>query len=237
MRWDYPPQMPNAFARWWADVDAGDLRDRLTDVNDGIIALAGTGLGLAGAKIGGATSFAVLVITTLMGAFAVFGVQLCEALSHREAQQSTVAREQRLLELTPNEEMAELTEWFERKGVTPETSKQVAQELWDADALSAQLEIEYGIRELTTPSDAWREAITAGLAFLVGATLPVLAMVLVPLPWRSESTIVAALASLVVTSVIIARRGYANATRTALRSLMIGGAALALGYLLGDWMM
>ncbi|GEE01966.1 membrane protein [Gordonia spumicola] len=229
--------MPNALTRWWAEADPGDLRDRLTDVNDGIIALAGTGLGLAGAEMSGPTSFAVLVISALMGAFAVFGVQLGEAMSHREAQQATVEREQRLLELTPDEEVVELASWFEAKGVSPETSMLVATELSDADALSAQLEIEYGIRELTSPGDAWREAVTAGLAFLFGAALPVVAMVTVPLPWRSEATIAVSLVSLAATSVVIARRGYANVLRTAIRSLTIGVAALALGYLLGDWVM
>lgn len=229
--------MPNALARWWRDVDPADLRDRLTDVNDGIIALAGTGLGLAGAEIDPRTSVAVLLLSMTMGAFAVFGVQLCEAMSHREAQQSAVEHEQRLLELTPDQEVAELAAWFEAKGVSAPTSMQVARELSDADALSAQLEIEYGIRELTSPGDNWREAVTAGLAFLFGATLPVVAMVVVPLPWRSEFTIAAALTALAVTSIVIARRGYANVYRTALRSLLIGGAALALGYLLGDWVM
>lgn len=229
--------MPNALARWWRDVDPADLRDRLTDVNDGIIALAGTGLGLAGAEIDPRTSVAVLLLSMTMGAFAVFGVQLCEAMSHREAQQSAVEHEQRLLELTPDQEVAELAAWFEAKGVSAPTSMQVARELSDADALSAQLEIEYGIRELTSKADNWREAVTAGLAFLFGATLPVLAMVIVPLPWRSEFTIAAALTALAVTSIVIARRGYANVYRTALRSLLIGGAALALGYLLGDWVM
>ena len=115
-------------------------RSRITDVNDGIIAaVAGMSLGLAGAEVSRTTAYAVITISAVVGALSVFGAELGEGFAQREAELATVAEEQRLLELGPEEEIEELVEWFEAKGVSTETSRKVAEELSDADALSAQL--------------------------------------------------------------------------------------------------
>ena len=47
--------------------------ERITDVNDGIVAVAGMGLGLAGAEVSAATSYMVISVSTLVGAMSVFG--------------------------------------------------------------------------------------------------------------------------------------------------------------------
>ena len=52
-------------ARWWDRFDPADIRERVTEVNDGIIAVAGMGLGLAGADVAASTAYAVIVISAL----------------------------------------------------------------------------------------------------------------------------------------------------------------------------
>lgn len=226
--------MFDGIREWWEEYDPNDIRERITDVNDGIIAVSGTALGLSGAEVGAGTSFAVLVITAAAGTLSMFGVKLGETLAAREAQMNMVEEERRLLELTPEEEKEELVEWFESKGVTPETSRIVAEELSDADALSAQLEIEYGIKDLTSRANAWFEAYSAGVAFLFGAFLPVLCAFLVPITWRTEWALAVAAVSLTVTSLVMARRGKSNVAFTIGRSLFIGLGTLGATYLVGD---
>lgn len=221
---------------WWRHIEPAEIRGRITDINDGIIAVAGMGLGLAGAEVSPATSYAVIAISATAGGLAVAGSKLGESFAEREAQQATVAEEQRLLALTPDEERAELVEWFESKGVTTPTAQQVATELSAADALSAQLEIEYGIRDLTTRRDAWADGMWSGIAFLVGALLPALVSIITPVPWRTEWTVVVACLSLVATSVILARRGRSRIWLTILRSVLVGIGTLAISYVLGDWL-
>lgn len=232
----HPAPVFGPLAQWWRHLDAADVRERITDVNDGIIAVGGMGLGLAGAGVSATTSYAVIAISATAGAMSVAGTKLGESFADREAQQSTVAQERRLLALTPDEERAELVDWFESKGVRPDTARRVADELSASDALSAQLEIEYGIRTLTSTRDAWTDGLFSGLAFLLGAALPVLIALVTPLPWRSEWTVAVACLSLVITSVVLARRGRSRIWLTILRSLAVGLGTLAASYVLGDWL-
>lgn len=223
-------------ARWWDRFDPADIRERVTEVNDGIIAVAGMGLGLAGADVAASTAYAVIVISALAGALSVFGVKLGEAFADFEAQQYLAEQERRLLELTPDEEIAELTDWFVAKGVSSETARQVADELSAADALSAQLELEHGIRELASRGAAWQDAVRSGVGFLVGSLAPVVAAYLTPLEWRPDRIIIAAALSLTITSIVLSRLGLSRIWATIARSLAIGLGALVVSYLLGDWL-
>ena len=115
--------MPSLARSWWSRIEPDDARERITDVNDGIVAVAGMGLGLAGAGVSAATSYMVISVSTLVGAMSVFGAKLGESFADREAQQATVDYERSRIERTPEEEIAELADWFEAKGVTPQTAR------------------------------------------------------------------------------------------------------------------
>lgn len=145
----------------------------MTDVNDGVLSLAGLSEGLSAADAQPATVLLVIVVSTVAGAIALASAKLSEGLADREAQQRVVAEERRLLNLSAAEEVAELAQLFEAKGVSPETARRVAEELSAADALSAQLEMEFGILELASTSGASRNAFLSGVAFLLGAAGPV----------------------------------------------------------------
>ena len=221
--------------RGWLDrFDAATARERVTDVNDGVLSLAGLSEGLSAADAQPATILLVIVVSTVAGAIAVASAKLGEGLAHREAQQRIVAEERRLLNLSAAEEVAELAQLFEAKGVSPETARRVAEELSAADALSAQLEMEFGILELASTSGASRNAFWAGVAFLLGAAGPVAIAYLFPGQWLAESTLVAALIWLSATSLVLARLGQTRVLYTLLRSLLIGLASLGASYVLAS---
>lgn len=228
--------MLTALTGWWDRLDPTDVRARLTDINDGIVAVAGMGLGLAGAEVSQPTAIAVVVLSAAVGAMSVLGMQLGEAFAEREAVESIAAQERRLLELSPDDELAELAAAFEAKGVSAPTAYAVAAELSAADALSAQLEIEYGIREFITIRQAVLEGALAGLAFLLGASLPLLITLLVPWDAREGSVVAIAVLSLAITSIVLSRRGLSHMWLTVGRSVFIGLSSLGLAFLLGDWL-
>lgn len=229
--------MAESTRQWRRRFDPGDVRELTSEINDGIIAVAGMGLGLAGAGISWWMAHAVILISSLAGALSVFGVQLGEAFAEREAQQSMADEEQRLLELSPAEEIKELSDWFEAKGVTPETAQKVAEEMSEADALSSQLLMEYGIDEVISSKKAWLLAARAGVAFLIGSLTPVLVTLLAPTTWRSEYTILTAIGALSLTSVFLAFLGRSNFRFTLFRTLSLGLGTMALSYFLGDWLL
>jgi VIT1/CCC1 family predicted Fe2+/Mn2+ transporter len=220
---------------WWRRlrerVEPAAVRERVTDVNDGILAVAGFSEGLVGSGLATESVFGIIAVSALAGSVAVAAARLGEAIADREVQLDLVAEEQRQLALSPEEEVEELAEHFRAKGVSPATARQVAEELSAADALSAQLENEYGIRELTPALQPWLEALGSGLSFLIGAGVPLAVAWLYPGSWLEEFTLLAVLVSLVITALVLARLGQTRIWRTLARSVLIGLGSLGTSYL------
>lgn len=213
------------------------IRQHIADVNDGIVAVAGFSEGLLGAGLPAGEVFRIISISAIAGAVAVAAAKLGEVAANRAAEQQLIAQEQRLLELTPAEEIAELADYYRAKGVSPETAQRVAEELSAADALSAQLEVEYGIRELTEPGEPVREAGRSGLAFLLGSLIPMLVAYLTPGEWLDEFTLLAVALALAGTGLLLAVLDGTRVWRTLLRSVLIGLASLGASYLLAGWLL
>lgn len=237
-------QLPAATPRLWAVAQQAALgrvpritpervRGHIGDVNDGILATAGFAEGLLGAGMPTGQVYSIIVISAVAGMVGVGGARYGEESANREAQLALVAEEQRLLALSPWEERAELVEHYLDKGLSPETAERVADELNAADALSAQLETEYGIRELTTRWEPWTAALWSGCGFLLGALVPVLVALLIPGPWLDEFILLAVVVSLLVTGWALSRLGHTRVLATLLRSVLIGLASLGASHLVG----
>ncbi|HNP56265.1 MAG TPA: VIT1/CCC1 transporter family protein [Gordonia sp. (in: high G+C Gram-positive bacteria)] len=225
--------MPLSLTRW-RESEPEEIRSWITEVNDGIIAVAGMGLGLAGADVEARTTYAVVIINAFVGALVAFGAKLGERLADVEAERDLIGHESQRLAMTPDEERAEIVAWFEEKGVSTTTAQNVADELNEGDALGAHLLIEYGIKDFTTTRAAWSDAIQVGMAFLVGAILPVLATIVTPWDTHVVGIVAIATVSLAVTSFTLSRLGHSNPVATVARSLILGFGTLAAAFALGD---
>lgn len=217
---------------WCSRLTPEYVRSRVADTNEGVLAIAGLAEGLAIAtsqSIG-----AVVAIAAIAGAVSVAGVKYTEEAAEREVQQDLIREEQRLLELSPEEEIIELADHFRGKGLTPETARKVAEELSAADALTAQLETEYGIHDIMDARRPFTEALGSGLFFLLGSLVPVLISILVPRSLVDEFEGVGVVLSLTLTSLILSRLAHTHVLPTILRSLFIGIAAMVTAALIGS---
>jgi VIT1/CCC1 family predicted Fe2+/Mn2+ transporter len=208
------------------------LRAGVLGANDGIVSVAAVVVGVAGAT----TELAPILIA---GTAAVIGGAISMGLgeyvsvsSQRDTQRALIAKERAELQELPEQELKELAGLYEAKGLSPATAKLVADELTEHDALAAHLEIELGISEDDVASP-WQAAGASALAFLIGAALPMIAIVLPPADWRVPVTFAAVLLALVVTGVTSARIGGAPWLRPTLRIVIGGALALAVTFLVG----
>jgi VIT1/CCC1 family predicted Fe2+/Mn2+ transporter len=217
----------------WARLDHARVREHAVDSNDGIIASAGIVEGLLGA---GASS-AILLVASLAamvgGGVALAGMRYAETADERDAQQVILEAERRRIALTPAEEEDELSELYEARGLSPELARAVAAELSAGDALAAHAEAEYGIMLRDRRATPWTTAILAGLAFAVGAGVPLLVILWASSAWRSAATILAVVAALSLTGLLIASIGGANVPRTMLRTVSIGVVTMLVTYIGG----
>ena len=114
----------------------------------------------------------------------------------------------------------------------PKPPHQVAVELTDHDALTAHAHAELNIdpEDLVSPV---RAAAASALSFLLGARLPMVAIMVPPPAWRVPVTFVSVLVALGITGAVSARIGGSD-VRLAVTRVVIGGAAgLALTYSIG----
>lgn len=209
------------------------LRAGILGANDGIVSVAAMMVGVAGAT----TDIAALVYA---GAAAIAGGAISMALgeyvsvsSSSDAQRSLIARQKRLLAEDPAQELEELTQIYEDKGLSRETAAQVAHELSGADALRAHLEAELHMSEEEVLSP-WHAAIASFGAFLVGALLPFLVAVLVPGDAKIPVTFVTVLIALALTGYTGARLGEANPRRAMIRVVLGGALALTATFVIGS---
>ncbi|MDO4238874.1 VIT family protein [Micrococcus sp.] len=209
------------------------LRAGVLGANDGIVSVAATVVGVAGATT-------AVTPVLLAGTAAVVGGAVSMALgeyvsvsSSSDSQKALIAKERRELAEDPDGELEELTSLYEAEGLSRATAETVARELTAKDALGAHLRVELGMDEKDVVSP-WAAAGASFAAFLVGALLPFLAILLSPVDVRVPVTFGVTLVALAVTGYLGAFLGNAPAVRAMLRVVVGGALALALTFGVGS---
>jgi vacuolar iron transporter family protein len=208
------------------------LRAGVLGANDGIVSVAGIVLGVAGATSRRGPIFTAGLAGLVAGAVSMALGEYVSVSSQRDSEKAQLAKERIELRMTPKAELAELTALYEARGLRPETAHQVAVELTEHDALTAHAQAELNIdpEDLVSPVQA---ATASAISFLLGAVLPMVAILVPPPAWRVPVTFVAVLLALGITGAVSARIGGSD-VRLAVARVVIGGAAgLALTYSIG----
>ncbi|GAA4793053.1 hypothetical protein GCM10023200_30920 [Actinomycetospora chlora] len=212
------------------------LRAGVLGANDGIVSTAGIVVGVAGATIERGPIATAGVAGLVAGAVSMALGEYVSVSSQRDSERAQLAKERRELRETPEEELEELTELYEGKGLSRETARQVAVELTEHDALAAHVDAELHLdpEELTSP---WRAAAASAVAFVTGALLPLVAVLVTTASWRVPVTVAVVLLALGLAGWLGARLGGAAPRRAVLRVVVGGGLGLAvtygIGYLVG----
>jgi len=212
------------------------LRAGVLGANDGIVSVAALVVGVAAATTDLAAILIAGVAAVLAGAISMGLGEYVSVSSQRDTERALIAKERWELETMPSQELAELASLYRAKGLSPETAERVAVELTAHDALAAHLETELRISQ-DDVVNPWHAAGASALSFLVGAVLPMLAILLPPPEWRVATTFVAVVVALAITGWLSAWIGGARRGRAIARVVVGGALALmvtwAIGALLG----
>ena len=215
-------------------LDAAVARSMIVEANDGIVATAGVVEGFAGAGATGSSLVIAALCTMLAGGIALAGARYAEEAAEREARLAVIEEERRQLAASPGQELAELAAFYQAKGLSADLARAVASELSAANALAAHVEIEHGLSMNDTPSAPRAIAAAAGSAFSFGSAIPLLAVLIAPDDWRAGVVFGAAIVSLAITSLILARLGRTHARGVMLRSVLVGVTAMVLSLAAGS---
>ncbi len=209
------------------------LRAAVLGANDGIVSVAAVVVGVAGATPAIGPILTAGVAATIGGAVSMALGEYVSVSSQSDAERAKIAAARADLEADEPAAFAELVEHWESQGLSHETATQVATEMHRRDPIAARLDIAGDV----DPDDVvspWHAGLASFLAFLAGAVLPMLAIVLLPVEVRIPLTVAATLAALALTGWIAARVGEADPRRAALRVVIGGAAALTITYLVGS---
>ena len=229
-----PGAAPSAWRRVRASLPRPQsFRSWTMDANDGIIGTSGILEGFAGAGASHSVLVTAASAATIAGALGLGGATWSEAAAEREAQVELAEEERVQLAADPAGEVDELAGYYERKGLSHALARQVAEELTAHDALAAQLESEHGIDEVMPPARPVVEGLSAAIAFALGAAVPLAITLVVSTAVESWAILVAAVASLTLTSLVASGAGDLSVRRTLVRTLTVGVGTLAVSYVAG----
>ncbi|OLT27470.1 hypothetical protein BJF83_02800 [Nocardiopsis sp. CNR-923] len=207
------------------------LRAAVLGANDGIVSMAGLVVGVAGATPNRGALLIAGVAGTMAGALSMAAGEYVSVSTQRDAERAAIARERWELATDPAGELRELTDLYRARGLDARLAHEVARALTAHDALSAHAEVELGLTRYRV--NPWQAAGSSLIAFVLGALVPLSAMLLSPDAWRLAVTVVAVLAATGALGAVSARLGRAAASRAAARSVAGGAFAMLVTYLVG----
>ena len=210
----------------------GWLRAAVLGANDGIVSTASLILGVAAT---GATGNQVLIAGTaglVAGAMSMAAGEYVSVKSQADTEEADLSRERRELATDDKSERAELAAIYVSRGLDADLARQVADQLMAHDALGAHARDELGISELQRARPVVAAAASAA-TFAVGASLPLLIVLLAPASTLAAVVVVTSLACLAMLGALAARTGGASAGIGALRVTFWGAFAMALTYGVG----
>ncbi|WET79178.1 VIT family protein [Amycolatopsis sp. QT-25] len=208
------------------------LRAGVLGANDGIVSVAGIVVGVAGATTDSTTIATAGIAGLVAGALSMAGGEYVSVSTQRDTERAQLRLEERELKEMPEAEERELAEIYEQKGLSPELAAEVARELTEKDALQAHAEAELGIDpgRLTSP---WQAAWASLVAFTVGASLPLSAIVWTSTSARVWACAAAVVAGLALTGIVSAKLGDARAGRAIARNVGVGALTMLVTYYVG----
>lgn len=210
------------------------LRAGVLGANDGIVSIAGLVLGVAGATTSTGIIFAAGIAGIIAGAISMAAGEYVSVSSSKDTEKALLDKERYELKNFPKEELKELAQIYEKKGLSKQTSIIVAKELTVHDPVAAHFDAELHIDpdNLTNP---WHAAFASAFAFLLGALIPLLAIILPPESLRIPVAFMSVIFALVITGFVSARIGQANVLRAVIRVVAGGALAMIVTYSIGKF--
>lgn len=210
----------------------GWLRAAVLGANDGLISTSSLVVGVAAAEGGRGPVLLAAMAGLVAGALSMAAGEYVSVSSQADTEQADLARERGELADQPEAEHAELAAIYVRRGLTPALADDVATQLMAHDALGAHAHDELGMSEITLARPLQAALASAG-SFAVGAALPLLVVLLLPIESVVPATVIASLALLAGLGTLAARLGGASPLRGALRVTFWGAVAMGVTALVG----
>lgn len=210
----------------------GWLRAAVLGANDGLISTSSLVVGVAAAAPERGSILIAAVAGLAAGSLSMAAGEYVSVSSQSDTESADIERERGELATDADHEVAELTEIYVKRGLTPDLAGQVAVELTAHDALGAHARDELGIYEFTRARPI-QAAVASAAAFAVGAAPPALLAALLPMASLTFGVVAVTILLLVGLGALAAQLGGASLMRGAARVAFWGAVAMGVTALVG----
>jgi len=205
----------------------GWLRAAVLGANDGIVSTGSLIVGVAAANVPRTEVFISGVAALVAGAMSMAAGEYVSVSSQSDTERADLAKESSELARQPQLERHELAELYIRRGLSPATARDAAEQMMAHDALGAHARDELGISEATTARPL-QAASASALTFTAGAAAPLVSIMLAPATLLVAAVAIVSLACLAALGALGAVAGGAPVSRSLLRVMFWGTLAMAL---------
>ncbi len=211
---------------------SGWLRASILGANDGILSTASIVVGVAAATDIRESIVLAGIAGLTAGALSMAAGEYVSVSSQTDLEKSDLERERIELRDYPEEELIELAEIYEERGLEKDLALKVAEQLTSHDALEAHARDELGINDMTQAKPL-QAALASGAAFVFGGILPVIAALFVPLNQMILLQYLLAMVFLVVLGTFAAKAGGSSIKKAILRITFWGTVAMGITAYIG----
>ncbi len=205
----------------------GWLRAAVLGANDGIVSTASLIIGVTAAN----TSHDNIVLAgfagLVAGAMSMAAGEFVSVSSQADTEKADLAIEEKALNENYEQEIEELADIYEERGVEPLLAKQVAEQLMAHDALGAHARDDIGISD-SGNANPIQAALSSATTFTIGAALPLLLTLATTTSILIPVVACASLIFLALLGGIAAKAGGASVAIGALRVTFWGALAMVL---------
>jgi VIT1/CCC1 family predicted Fe2+/Mn2+ transporter len=210
----------------------GWLRAAVLGANDGILSTASLIVGVAAAAGTHASILIAGVSGLVAGAMSMAAGEYVSVSSQADSERADIARESRELQDDPASEHEELAQIYVKRGLDRELAHRVAAQLMEHDALGAHERDELGISAATTARPV-QAALASASSFSIGAALPLVLAIVVPVQTLVAAVCIASLAFLALLGAVAAKAGGAPILKATIRVTFWGALAMAVTFGIG----
>jgi VIT1/CCC1 family predicted Fe2+/Mn2+ transporter len=212
---------------------AGWLRASVLGANDGLISTSSLIIGVASANSAHETILVAGVAGLVAGAISMAAGEYVSVCTQSDIERSDLSIESKALKENYEEEVTELAEIYQKRGVDKSLSFDVTRQMMDKDALGTHARDEIGITE-GSEAQPLMAAFSSALSFSVGAILPLFTAIFI----TNESLVfTVATFTLVFLALLGALSAYlsgAKIVKGVLRVTFWGAIAMASTALIGE---
>lgn len=208
------------------------LRAGVLGSNDGILTVVGVLFSVAVATTNQFTIFIAGLSDLIACAFSMASGEYASVSSQKDTEKAVVEKERQLIKTDFQGELDAVAQFYVDRGVTKETSYDIAKELMAKDDLKTVVRVKYDL-DLGHYMSPWNAAFSSLVSAASGGIFPLAAMTFLPISMQWPGTILAVIASVALTGYLSAKLGEGLVKTAIVRNIIVGIITMIIHYSVG----